>query len=33
MNEAISLVRAFYASRRTTLSPTDLRSIGPICSE
>lgn len=33
MNEAISLVRAFYASRRTTLSPTDLRSIGPICSQ
>ncbi|TKA54938.1 hypothetical protein B0A53_02411 [Rhodotorula sp. CCFEE 5036] len=31
MNEAISLVRAFYASRRTTLSPTDLRSMGPIC--
>ncbi|KWU46443.1 actin cytoskeleton organization protein [Rhodotorula sp. JG-1b] len=31
MNEAISLVRAFYASRRTTLSPTDLRSIGPTC--
>lgn len=33
MAEATSLVRAFYASRRNLLSPADLRSIGPICSQ
>ncbi|BGP05980.1 Phagocyte signaling-impaired protein [Rhodotorula toruloides] len=32
MAEVIGLVRNFYSSRRALLSPTELRSIGPICS-
>ncbi|GEM09601.1 actin cytoskeleton organization protein [Rhodotorula toruloides] len=32
MAEVIGLVRSFYSSRRAVLSPTELRSIGPICS-